>query len=305
VDKVRTLVHSDQRLGVWLIAEELNMTKETVRQIITNDLGMRKISTKMVPRILIDDQKQHQLHISSDLLHNTEMFDRVITGNETWCFHKAWNQNTRACSRKHRIHLGQKKELMSCSQFKTLLVCFLDHKGIVHYEFTAWEQTTNQVLFGSADKVTGIWRKRPELWPDKWILHHDNSCVHDTLRIRQFLVKKSIKKMPWRGKDLPTFLTSNATWHYCEVFRKTTFKTVSGSGTIISRSAQLHNESISKATAAASAHISNFFFHRAILGIKTVAPCIFMTVSYHKKNVKSILPLYKYEVEVSWRKILI
>jgi len=30
VDRVRTLVHSDQRLGVRVIAEELNMNRETV-----------------------------------------------------------------------------------------------------------------------------------------------------------------------------------------------------------------------------------------------------------------------------------
>jgi len=47
---------------------------------------MRKTSAKMVPRILTHDQKQRRLHISSDLLHNAEMFDRVITGDETWCF---------------------------------------------------------------------------------------------------------------------------------------------------------------------------------------------------------------------------
>jgi hypothetical protein len=81
VDTVQTLVHSDRRLGVRLIAEELNMNRETVWQIITQDLGMRKLSTKLVPRILIDDQK-HQIHISSDLLHNADMFDRVITGDE-------------------------------------------------------------------------------------------------------------------------------------------------------------------------------------------------------------------------------
>jgi hypothetical protein len=51
VDRVRTLVHSDQRLGVRLIVEELSMNRETVQQIITEDLGMRKISAKMVPPI--------------------------------------------------------------------------------------------------------------------------------------------------------------------------------------------------------------------------------------------------------------
>jgi len=85
VGRVRTLVHSDQRLGVRVIAEELNMNRETVRHIVKEDLGVRKISAKMVPQILTHDQKC-RLHISSDLLRNAEMFDRVITGDETWCF---------------------------------------------------------------------------------------------------------------------------------------------------------------------------------------------------------------------------
>ena len=85
VDRVRTLVRSDRRLGVRVI-EELNMNRETVQQIVKEDLGMRKISAKMVPRILKHDQKQRRLHISSALLRNAEMFDRVITGDETWCF---------------------------------------------------------------------------------------------------------------------------------------------------------------------------------------------------------------------------
>jgi hypothetical protein len=44
--------------------------------------------------------------------------------------------------------------------------------------------------------------------------------------------------------------------------------TVSGSGTIVSQSAQLHKESISKATAAASAEVNKFCFHGVIPGIK-------------------------------------
>jgi histone-lysine N-methyltransferase SETMAR len=74
------------KIGVRVIAEELNMNMETVRQTVKEDLGMRKIPAKMVPRILTHDQKQRLLHISSDLLRKAKLFDRVITGDETWCF---------------------------------------------------------------------------------------------------------------------------------------------------------------------------------------------------------------------------
>jgi hypothetical protein len=41
VDRVRTLVHSYRRLGVRVIAEELNMNRETVRHIVKEDLGKK------------------------------------------------------------------------------------------------------------------------------------------------------------------------------------------------------------------------------------------------------------------------
>jgi hypothetical protein len=40
-----------------------------------------------------------------------------------------------------------------------------------------------------------ICRRRPELWPDAWILHHDDAPAYDALAIREFLAKKSILKL--------------------------------------------------------------------------------------------------------------
>jgi len=90
-----------------------------------------------------------------------------------------------------------KKARMSRSQVKTMLVCFFNHKGIVHYEFIAQGQTVNQQCY--LEVLTRLresdWRKRPGLWPDKWNLHQDNAPAHDALRVREFLAKNSITKM--------------------------------------------------------------------------------------------------------------
>jgi hypothetical protein len=40
-----------------------------------------------------------------------------------------------------------KKAGMSRSQFKTMFMCFFDHKGIVHYKFIAQGQTVIQQCY--------------------------------------------------------------------------------------------------------------------------------------------------------------
>jgi len=89
------------------------------------------------------------------------------------------------------------KARMSRSQVKTMLVCFSDHKGIVQYEFIARGKAVNQQCY--LEVLTrlreSVWRKRPGLWPDKWILHHDNAPAYDALRVHEFQAKNSITKM--------------------------------------------------------------------------------------------------------------
>jgi hypothetical protein len=62
-------------------------TKFRQRKILTEDLGMRKVSAKMVPRTLFDDQKQRRLDVCSDLsrqlTEGNNFLDKVIKGDES------------------------------------------------------------------------------------------------------------------------------------------------------------------------------------------------------------------------------
>ena len=64
------------------------MDKETVRLILVDDLDIRKIWVKMVPRRLTDDQKKtRRMNVCQDVLEqlevNTKLLESVITGDES------------------------------------------------------------------------------------------------------------------------------------------------------------------------------------------------------------------------------
>jgi hypothetical protein len=40
-----------------------------------------------------------------------------------------------------------------------------------------------------------VHRKRPELWPSNWILHHDSAPAHKVISVKQFLTQKSTTEM--------------------------------------------------------------------------------------------------------------
>jgi hypothetical protein len=59
--RIRKLVGSYQKLTVRIIADEVNMIWETVRLILTEEMGMRKICAKMVSMNLTEQQLDARL----------------------------------------------------------------------------------------------------------------------------------------------------------------------------------------------------------------------------------------------------
>jgi len=84
IAKIRQIVREYRRLTVRSIAEQVYIDRETVRKILTEDLDMRKVCAKMVPKELTEEQEQRRATIFQDLLEGQDdILGRVITGNET------------------------------------------------------------------------------------------------------------------------------------------------------------------------------------------------------------------------------
>jgi len=87
IAKIRQIVHENLWLTVRSIAEQVNVDIETVRKILAEDLDMRKVFSKMVPKELTKEQKQRRDTKYQDILERQDdILGRVITGDETWVY---------------------------------------------------------------------------------------------------------------------------------------------------------------------------------------------------------------------------
>ena len=90
IEKVSEIVWQNHRLSIWAVAELINIDKETVWQILHNYFNMKKVCSKMVPRLLTPEQKEIRMNICAYILQNTEndpnFLENVITCDESWFF---------------------------------------------------------------------------------------------------------------------------------------------------------------------------------------------------------------------------
>jgi len=90
IEKVRVVIRRDRRLGVQALAEEVNLDRESVRRILSEELNVRKVCAKMVPKVLSVEQKECCKELCLDLLqcieNEPDLLNLIITCDETWIF---------------------------------------------------------------------------------------------------------------------------------------------------------------------------------------------------------------------------
>ena len=151
IERVKRAVRSDRRLTVRIIAQELDINRDCVWRILTEELGMRKICAKMVPRMLTEDQKERRVQVCQDILERLEsdprLLENVITGDESWIFE--YDPETKRQSRQWKTPGSPRptKARQTKSKMKLLLVAFFDVRGIVHMEFLPHGQTVTQHVY--------------------------------------------------------------------------------------------------------------------------------------------------------------
>jgi len=199
IEVVKKTVLENRHTSIRELAQDLNISRESVRLILVDILGMRKVAGRLVPKELNFMQKKHREEASLDMMERANgdptFMERIITGDETWVYEYDMPTNQQSSEWQTKNEPKPKKPRQSKSKVKVMLTVFFDIRGVVHYEFLPEGQTVNKeyylaVLRRLREKIR---RKRPELWKENsWILHDDNAPSHRAHVVTEFKTKNSI-----------------------------------------------------------------------------------------------------------------
>jgi len=150
VARVRELIRANRHL-IHELSVEVGASYGTCQAVLTQDLNMRRVAAKFVPRILTAKQKEWLLSVATNMLQEAESDEnfmwQIITGDETWVYGYDRETKHQSSQWKSADSPGPKKARQVRSKVKVMLIVFFDMEGIVHYEYVPQGQTVNQWFY--------------------------------------------------------------------------------------------------------------------------------------------------------------
>ena len=87
IDKVKEMVIENRHFSLREIAAELTVSHESIRTILRDCLGMKRVAARLVPKDLNFLQKLNRVKVAEDMLERVNsdptFIKRIITGDET------------------------------------------------------------------------------------------------------------------------------------------------------------------------------------------------------------------------------
>nr|XP_054922671.1 uncharacterized protein LOC126523331 [Dermacentor andersoni] len=88
--EVNAVVMRDRRVTIREIAEGVGIRTFSAHSIMTEDLAVKRVAAKFVPKLLTVQQKQLRVEVSQDTLDSTnidpDFMNTIITGDDSWVY---------------------------------------------------------------------------------------------------------------------------------------------------------------------------------------------------------------------------
>jgi len=123
------MLKEDRCLTIRHVAETIDIHAITLYGIVSDDLGMKKVSARWVPRMLTDEQQQNHVDVCTDLLCHLQaqppiFLNRIVMQDETWVHHFDLETKRQSMVWKHASSSTLKKFKVTPSVGKVMATVF-------------------------------------------------------------------------------------------------------------------------------------------------------------------------------------
>ena len=126
IGQIKNFMDKDNRVSIETISAQFDVSVGTVHTIILEELKMRKICAKFVPRVLREHQKDRRWHYSREMVElinsDPAVLDALVTCDESWIYYYDADTKRQSSQCKHAGSPRPKKARQSKSTHKFLIL---------------------------------------------------------------------------------------------------------------------------------------------------------------------------------------
>ncbi|XP_063362897.1 histone-lysine N-methyltransferase SETMAR-like [Cydia amplana] len=185
VKKIHDLVLTDRRMTIRHLVELTGISYGSIQRILTDELHMKKVSARWVPRMLTAEQKKIRCEISKSNLDKYQtdpetFLRRFVTMDESWIHHFDPETKQQSMTWKRASFPTPKKFKVASSAGKVMASVFWDAEGVIMIEYLEKGTTITGSYY--ADQIRrlreAIKEKRRGKLRAGILFHQDNAPPH-------------------------------------------------------------------------------------------------------------------------------
>ena len=197
VNRVKAIIEADRRLSVTQIMAETKLTRTTIHNILTKDLGLVKRCARWIPKILNEEQKASRVRCCKAFLAaaaaDPDFLDAVVTMDETSVAFSTPETKRQSMQWVKKGSPGPIKARRHTSRRHQMVVTFFDRAGLVYQHYMPAGQTMNSSYYIKTLKAfkKAYAKKRPQNRGKVVKLHSDNAPAHASKMTQEYMAANS------------------------------------------------------------------------------------------------------------------
>ena len=151
IGQINDFMNRDRRVPIETLSAQFNVSVGAVHIIIREELKMRKICAKFVPRVLREDQRERRCNDSKEMVElinsDPQVLDALVTCDESWIYCYDPETKRQSSQWKHAGSPRPKKARQSKSTQKLMTIPFFDSMCIIYIHWVPTGITVNKEYY--------------------------------------------------------------------------------------------------------------------------------------------------------------